>query len=146
MKLAVIDASVAVKWFVNEADSDAASGLLVAPVTFHAPQLLLLEVASALCKNAARGFVPSEVWEKARPELGRSIDRWHTTEHLLSDAFQIASDLKHPIYDCVYLALARNLATVCVTADVRLLKKLAGSPYARLARELKNIDAAGDSL
>jgi predicted nucleic acid-binding protein len=34
---------------------------------------------------------------------------------------QLALELPHPVYDCLYLALARRLGTSCITADRKLL-------------------------
>ena len=44
----VVDASVAVKWFLPEIDSDQALALLASDAVFHAPELLRLEIANAL--------------------------------------------------------------------------------------------------
>ena len=38
------------------------------------------------------------------------------------DALQLAADLKHPIYDCFYLALARQQRAPLITADKRLFQ------------------------
>ena len=46
--LAVLDASVAVRWVVPERGSDEAAALLGRSLTWLAPRLLLTEVASAL--------------------------------------------------------------------------------------------------
>ena len=40
-------------------------------------------------------------------------------------ALQMAAALEHPVYDTTYLALARALALPMVTADRRLVNKLA---------------------
>ena len=136
MRLMVIDASVAVKWYLNEADSQDAAELLGASLVFHAPHLLKPEVASAISKHVIKGLAAPAVWDAARHKLDRSISHWHMSDTLLSEAFELACAMAHPIYDCMYLALARGLETVCVTADNRLLVKIAGTPYARLAVRL----------
>jgi predicted nucleic acid-binding protein len=133
VKPLVIDASVAVKWYLNEADSNAAAELLGAPLVFHAPHLLKLEVASAIWKNVVKGLARPAVWDAAQRKLHRSVGQWHSDESLLSEAFEIACAITHPIYDCLYLALARRLNAACVTADKRLLAKLAGTLHARVA-------------
>ena len=48
MKGYVVDASIVVKWFVEEKWSDEASSLLEAEVTLIAPELLFAEVSNAL--------------------------------------------------------------------------------------------------
>ena len=46
-------------------------------------------------------------------------------ELLLDAAIGLACDLKHPVYDCVYLALADSLGTALVTADQKFANKVA---------------------
>lgn len=40
-------------------------------------------------------------------------------------AIALACELKHPVYDCVYLALADVLVTAVVTADQKFANKVA---------------------
>jgi predicted nucleic acid-binding protein len=42
-------------------------------------------------------------------------------EELRVRAFTLAFDLKHPIYDCFYLALAERERCPLITADSRLI-------------------------
>ena len=44
--------------------------------------------------------------------------------------------LDHPVYDCLYLALAEAEDARLVTADQRLLTRLRGSAWEELARPL----------
>jgi predicted nucleic acid-binding protein len=53
----------------------------------------------------------------------------------------IAVKLDHPVYDCVYLALALSLACPMVTADNKLCNKLLASFPARVVR-LRDSEAA----
>ena len=138
----VIDASVAVKWFVPEAQTEIALALQEQSILFHAPEFMKLEVASAILKYVGKAQVSPALWHFAQPELERSIDNWHLAGPLLVDAFEIARALPHPLYDCLYLALARQLNTVFITADNKLLKRLEETPYAPLAISLSNWQSA----
>ena len=51
----VVDASVAAKWLLPEADSAIAMRLLDAPYELHAPRLLVSEVTSVLWRRALSG-------------------------------------------------------------------------------------------
>ena len=51
----VVDASVVIKWYVTESDSDAATALLDAEESFLAPDLLFAECDSILSKLVRRG-------------------------------------------------------------------------------------------
>jgi predicted nucleic acid-binding protein len=58
------------------------------------------------------------------------------TSRLSSRALALAREVDHPVYDCLYLALAELKETRVVTADRRLLGKLEGTPYRELVRPL----------
>src|SRR5262249_18862482 len=45
---------------------------------------------------------------------------WTPSAALLRPAVRLAVDLGHPVYDCVYLALAASHAAALATADERL--------------------------
>lgn len=49
-------------------------------------------------------------------------------EPLLPAAFRLAADRDHPVYDCVYLALAMREGIPLLTADLKLARKFVGSP------------------
>ena len=118
----VVDASVAVKWFLPETGSDLALSLLASDAVFHAPELLRLEIANALWKNVLKKIVAREVFAMAAREIERVIGHWHDPAPFVEAAFGHACDHSHPIYDFIYLELARSLGTQLVTADIRLLR------------------------
>ena len=45
-------------------------------------------------------------------------------------AAALAHQLDHPVYDCFYLALSERRDVPLVTADRRLIAKVAGTPFA----------------
>ena len=49
--------------------------------------------------------------------------RWHDDETVSADAVRLALALDHPVYDCVYLALAHRIGAMVVTADLRFPTK-----------------------
>lgn len=118
----VVDASVAVKWFLPEAGTDLALALLASDAVFHAPELLRLEIANALWKNVLKKTAPREVFAVASLELERIIGHWHDPHPFIAAAFGQACELAHPIYDFIYLELARSLGARLVTADQRMLR------------------------
>ncbi len=71
-----------------------------------APELLLTEVANALWKLARsdqlKGLDPQRLLADARD----LVDRVEPDRHLLVEALALACHLNHPVYDCLYLALA----------------------------------------
>lgn len=131
----IVDASVALKWIVPEIDSDRAVALLEAE-SLSAPSLVLVEVANALWKIAQRGGLRSDVdfgpEINALSRLVKLVDH----PHLAARALELAIELQHPVYDCLYLALAEEEDDVLVTADLKLLARLAGTPHEQRARAL----------
>jgi predicted nucleic acid-binding protein len=132
----VVDASVAFKWVVREEGSEAARALVAAGEPLVAPELVLVEVANAAWKGVRRGLVAPEQLAAATERLPDWLDQIHPVRPLLPRAVAIARELGHPVYDCVYLALAERAAAVLVTADQRLLARVAGTPWASPVREL----------
>lgn len=56
----VVDASVAVKWFVLEANSEHARRLLDSDATLVAPDLIVAEIATAMWKRQRVGDISPE--------------------------------------------------------------------------------------
>jgi predicted nucleic acid-binding protein len=120
----VIDASVALKWVIPEILSDQADRLRGGPEELLAPDLLLVEVANALWKKTAgREISPAEA-DRALDLVRESGIDLRPTAPLLTRALDIARRLNHPVYDCVYLALAAREHASFVTADRRLLRRV----------------------
>ena len=59
---------------------------------------------------------PQELLAEAR-EL---VDRLEPDRHLQAEALALACHLNHPVYDCLYLALARREAASLISSDRRL--------------------------
>ena len=116
---AVVDASVAVKWVVNEHGSDRAQSLSTARL--EAPDLLLIECANILWKKV-RAHDLTRPDAASRLELLRQAPiSLADSRSLLDAALVLSFDLSHPVYDCIYLALALAREVPLVTADVRLV-------------------------
>jgi predicted nucleic acid-binding protein len=132
----VIDASIALKWFLNEPDSPAAAAV-GARQDLIAPDLLLAEVANALWRSVRIGRLPSDAAHSAVSRLPRELARLAPGAGLIGRAFEIATALDHPVYDGFYLALAEREATLLVTADQRLQGRITGTAWERLVRDLQ---------
>ena len=116
----VVDASVAAVWFTNEPDPRGATRLLETPSMFFAPDWMAVEATNAWWKRLRRG-------EMDLPHIERAVSRllaleivWIASTTLLKPGARLAAELNHPIYDCLYLALAMSQAAVLATADDRL--------------------------
>ena len=116
----VVDASVAVKWVVPEPDSAAATALRSAGELI-APETWIVEAANALWKYVARGQLNATQAELRLAELRSAPVAASNIDQDIDDALELAIDLNHPIYDCLYLALALRLDAYVVTADRRFV-------------------------
>ena len=125
----VVDASVAVKWLVTEVDSAAADGLLDGRHELHAPRLMLYEISNALwVKGRRRGIEHDEAILLSQHLLDFPI-HWDDNWPALPTTVGLALTLDHPVYDCVYLALARRIQGTLVTADARFSRVVASTEY-----------------
>ena len=126
----VVDASVAVKWFVPEVFSVEAQRLLNDGFRRHIPVLLHSEVGQTIWKKVYQ-----------RKEMGAADGRsilsalmvtaleLHAVTPLLEPAFDIALATGRTVYDSIYLALATGLGCKLVTADRKLYNGLRGGQF-----------------
>jgi predicted nucleic acid-binding protein len=129
--IAVVDASVAVKWFVPEEHSEVADRLAEADWILLAPKLILSEVANTFWSKIGRKLMTVEDGQEHLAALPRFFDHFVDDDDLLPSALSLASSFDHPIYDFIYLTAARRRGAVMVTADRRFVRLLQGSAYAQ---------------
>lgn len=125
----VVDASLALKWYLDETLAEEADDWF----TEHegdivVPHIFLTEVTGALVRRA-------NIDKALRRESEASIARFvalfdeqlitveATDAHQTAQAAQHALDLGHPLKDCLYLALAMDLGCDLVTCDARFAEK-----------------------
>ena len=125
----VVDASVAVKLLVDEPDSDVARELAASGRELHAPRLMASEVANVLWRKARQGQIERADAGAAMALLSDMPVRWNDDETVGADAVRLALALDHPVYDCVYLALAHRIGATVVTADRRFVTAVAPTEH-----------------
>jgi predicted nucleic acid-binding protein len=117
----VVDASVALKWVIPEVLSEQADRVLATDAPLLAPDLLMVEAANVLWKKTRRRELTAAEAERALAVLSTTGLAVSPAESLVRRAHALAQRLGHPVYDCVYLALAERERAAFVTADERLL-------------------------
>ena len=144
-KRVVADASVVVKWVIPERYSDEASRLrddhLSGNVVVHAPDLVLLEVASALRKYAAKGLISRDQAEEALLLVSSAEIRLeHIDSELARRALELSLDLGVTVYDAAYIATALRLTAPLYTSDEELLSnsKVRGLGIVRHIRDYRH--------
>ena len=133
----IVDASVALKWFIrDEAQGDEAKALLESAEALIAPELIVAEV----CNAAWRGVRANRLRQEQAEAIARSLAGYFTSllpsAGLAERAVIISGQLNHAVYDCFYLALAEISDVPLVTADARLLRRVDGTMWSARSRAL----------
>ena len=114
----IVDAGVAAKWLVSEADSEATLPLLDEELVV--PDILFGECANVLWKKVTRGELTADIAEVGAHALLSAGLVVVPSAPLTPRAVRLAVALRHPAYDCIYLALAETERAPLVTADRKL--------------------------
>jgi len=147
--IVVVDASLAAKWMLWEADTrDALRFLHYRDRIVCGPDLLFTEVAAAIVRraNESKGIEADalEALRKWTSAWGEHVVRPHrVTQRRLYEAGKLAISLGHPLKDCIYLGLAIELACPLATCDRKLVAKAVGIyPQVRLLHDFELADDA----
>ncbi|MDN2582594.1 type II toxin-antitoxin system VapC family toxin [Aquibium sp. ELW1220] len=132
----VVDASVAVKWIIAEEREEAADSLLSHGEMRSAPDLLLVEVANVLRNKLSKGQISLPHAQTGFRFVASAMTSLVPDRELVGRALDIAAELEHPVYDCMYIACAERENTKVVTADARFKRRTAQSRYATLVESL----------
>ena len=138
----VVDASIALKWFLPEPDSVPAESLLLRADDLVAPTLIVAEVCNAAWKRFRRGETTERHLDWIADRIGCMGLVLIPDPALAVPATAIARRLDHPVYDCLYLALAEERQATLVTADRRLQARVRGTPWQPWVTLLAELDAS----
>lgn len=124
----VVDAGVALKWFVDEPLRAAALRLLNPRLALHAPDLLLAQMGEILRRKLQRSEIGSDQAQQALRQAPVYFECLHPAQHMHERALQLSLKLELPVADCFYLACADLLKATLVTADAELAALTARFP------------------
>jgi len=136
----VVDASVALKWYLPEPESELAGRLLDPEHDLIAPDLLFAEVGNALWKRWRRGEIGLGELRDPLAALAAVPFDVRSAAPLLSAAAEVAVVSGCTVYDGLYVALAIETGAPLITADRGLARRLAGGPWARSVRTLAELE------
>ena len=128
MSALVVDASVAVKWFLPEIHSEAAGRVLKSRKALLAPDLIWAEIGNVLWKKVRRDELGSEEAQGILEDFMRFPLEAYACKILLHPAWDLAVRLGVSVYDGLYLALAAGKKCSLVTADRKLYESLRNKP------------------
>ena len=98
----VVDASVAAKWVLQEDGSDRAAALRGSGDDLIAPSLIVAEIGNAVWKRAIWREVSARDAVRALQTAISLFTQLISPSDLAARSTEIASELRHPIYDCFY--------------------------------------------
>ncbi|WP_051949260.1 PIN domain-containing protein [Methylosinus sp. PW1] len=135
----VIDASVAVKWFVREAHHERALDVLDQEWERIAPDLILPEVANVLRKKLRNREISQDQTAVGLESVSVAIPRLVPSSELANDAMALSLELDHSVYDCFYLACALGRG-VLLSSDLRFIRKCVERGYRESVAILEEVD------
>lgn len=133
MKDLVLDASVAVKWFVVEEGRPKARKILkdlqAGQVHIYVPQIFFFEVANVFSFHV--GINENDLAKYLEFLFSSGIESELTTKELISSSLDLSKQRKITSYDASYVALAQSLKVDLITADKKLKEKV-NLPFVKL--------------
>ncbi len=137
----VVDANVAIKWYLPEVHDEVARRLLENAHTLIVPDLLFSECGNILWKRVRSGQVTREEAQAVLQSLGSLDIEVSPSLSLALPALEIACLTNRSVYDSLYLALAIHEGTVMVTADEKFYNALLSTPMAPYLLWVEDIPA-----
>ncbi len=131
MSAYVVDASVAAKWYFPEKWRKEARNYVSPTVYLLAPDFLQIEFANILFKKEKhREIDATQAHTFLQHFLSKTTIEYYSTNELIIRAHHLAREIGHPVYDCLYLALAEQAVSIVVTADKKFHDRVKSSQYA----------------
>jgi predicted nucleic acid-binding protein len=126
----VVDANVAVKWFVQQQGTDDARRVQAYRGPLVAPAMLIAETANGLWRHVANGDISATHAQAAVAGLAWWFHELVEDHSLAEPALTLAIELNYSLYDCLYLALARTRSAPLITADKKFINRLSATRHA----------------
>lgn len=132
----VIDASVVLKWFLDEEDSDTALKIrkkhLEGKLELCAPTLLVIEISNALCTKP--DVKEETVLSALKAFYYTKVKLCPITKKLIKESIRLSIERKITVYDSLYVSLAKVKGCNFLTADKRLYEKVIDLEFVKLLK------------
>ncbi len=119
------------QWIAEE-DTSSLSETLLTRSDLVAPDLLLIEVANALRRKVYVGDISIDHAKAGLQFIREKVQLERTSAEILDRALELAELMYHPVYDCIYLAMAERSKTILVTYDQELQERASEQGLASL--------------
>ena len=135
----ILDASVILKWFIKEEDSDKAKELkeshIIGKFNIVVPDIIIYEVGNALRYEPE--FSLKEVNRSLEELYELNLDIIAPLPDILTLVAEIAYRYNITFYDASYIALAQELGLQFITADQKLYNKVENLSFIKVLSKLK---------
>lgn len=118
----VLDASAAVGISLNRSDAMPLLEHVEKAEWVIAPDLYISEVTNVIWKYHQFEDLPLDVCESVLHTAISLTDEFISAEELYTEAFALACQAGHPVYDALYLVCARRYNAMLISSDQRLMK------------------------
>jgi predicted nucleic acid-binding protein len=129
-----------VHWYIDTRFTDRARSAVQKGVVLMAPEVVVAEVANAAWKLTAGKEITEREGAHIVTAAPSVFARLVASASLVEGAYVIATELRHPVYDCLYLRLAELESTQVLTADRRLVEAVQGSRWQNLPLPLDHFE------
>lgn len=118
--ITILDASAAVALALNLPESLKFQQNIHNSALVLAPDLFVAEVSNAVWKYVRAGILDTDQGGIVLERAVGLVDTFEPVQMLYKEAFSVSVDHLHPVYDALYLVLARRHAGLLATVDKRL--------------------------
>lgn len=139
--ITILDASAAIALAINLPESTRFQAAIESSDMVLAPDIFVAEVSNAAWKYVRAGIVDADQGSTILERAINLVDSFEPGQMLYREAFAMSVDHQHPVYDTLYLVLARRHNGVLATLD-RRLAELAAKLHLRSVHEYQKTDQA----
>ncbi len=120
MPMIVLDCSAAMEIVLATPRGKGFVGMICDGEKIVASELFLIEIRSALWKYVCAGHMSDKEAEWLAERALELVDEFIPMRENVDEAFREACRQRHPVYDMLYLTLARRYAATLMSSDRKL--------------------------
>lgn len=136
MNSPVIDACVAIKWFLPEINYEKAGAILTKYKKMIVPDLFYIEMDAIIVRKVRQKLLSSDDADEIYTEMRNIPSVIVPYKRISKIAFDLSSALFITQYDACYLSVAIEHNQSFYTADKRLARAIKDTPFENYIKEL----------
>jgi len=138
MKIPVIDAGVAIKWFLPEDGYENASGIIHFYSEFLAPDLFMIEIDTIITKKVRKREIELSEAVFLYDEIRKLPFKFIHYNQIAKLSVELSATLPITLYDATYLSVALQFNENVFTADKRFFRGISTTPFKDYVRSIYN--------